>query len=81
LRQGHTNHERSGCWKAAGIVVEARMKRSFIALLCFLAGPAFSTSITVAQPSVYSGIYAYGEGRLSSSSNWFDSNVHLATSK
>jgi len=46
------------------------MKISFVVLLCLAAWLQLSTTIAVAQPSVYSGVYAYGEGGLTSSSDW-----------
>lgn len=46
------------------------MKNGFIVLLCLAAALQLSTTIAIAQPSVYSGVYAYGESGLTSSSDW-----------
>jgi autotransporter-associated beta strand protein len=46
------------------------MKKSIIAPFCFAAWLQLSMTIAVAQPSVYSGVYAYGEGGLTTSSDW-----------
>jgi autotransporter-associated beta strand protein len=63
--------------EAAGVTFESendfsfvRMKKSFVALLWLLAWLELSTTIVIAQPSVYSGVYAFGEGGLTSSSDW-----------
>jgi beta-mannanase len=48
----------------------AGMKMFSIVLFCFAACMQLSTVISVAQSSVYSGVYANGEGGLSSSSDW-----------
>jgi autotransporter-associated beta strand protein len=46
------------------------MKKSFIVPFCFAAWLQWSMTIAVAQPSVYSGVYADGEGGLTTSSDW-----------
>lgn len=47
-----------------------RMKKNFIALFWLVTWFHFSMTGAVAQPSVYSGVYAFGEGGLTSSSDW-----------
>jgi autotransporter-associated beta strand protein len=46
------------------------MKKNPAARLCFFAWLQLSVAVAGAQPSVYSGVYAYGEGGLTSSSDW-----------
>ena len=46
------------------------MKKSFTVLLWLAAWLQLSTTIVIAQSSVYSGVYAFGEGGLTSSSDW-----------
>ena len=46
------------------------MKKNLIILVCFTAWLQLSLTSAIAQPSVYSGVYAYGEGGLTSSSDW-----------
>jgi autotransporter-associated beta strand protein len=63
--------------EAAGVVFEnkdefdfRRMKKNFIALPWLAAWLQLPMTIAVAQPSVYSGVYADGEGGLTSSTDW-----------
>jgi autotransporter-associated beta strand protein len=63
--------------EAAGVVFEnkdkyefRRMKKGFLALLWLAAWVPLSMTIAVAQPSVYSGVYADGEGGLTTLSDW-----------
>jgi autotransporter-associated beta strand protein len=46
------------------------MKRNLAARFCFVAWLQLSAAAAVAQPSVYSGVYAYGEGGLTLPSDW-----------
>ncbi len=46
------------------------MKQNSIILFCLAAWLSFFPASAVAQPSVYTGVYAYGEGGLTSSSDW-----------
>ena len=63
--------------KAAGVIFEDhdddvfRVNKYFIIRFWLAAWlPLSLSSSAVAQPSVYSGVYAYGEGGLTSSSDW-----------
>jgi autotransporter-associated beta strand protein len=46
------------------------MKIGFIFLLCLSAGLRLSTATALAQASVYSGVFTYEEGGLTTSSDW-----------